>query len=115
MDINLINKSLLKIKSILIIRFLIKTDINYKVDVNLFIIGTINDFIWATTDEIINYLSDINNGSTSVHVSNLFIQNWDKNLNYSPKYEYCRNYVQVKWYSMFDDIIKIMYIRNNKR
>lgn len=24
------------------------------------------------------------------------------------QYEYCREYVQVKWYSLFDDIIKIM-------
>ena len=30
------------------------------------------------------------------------------------KYEFCRDYVQVKWYSLFDDFIKIMCIRENK-
>ena len=113
LDINQINENLKNIKSNLITRFLIKTDINYKVNVDLFITGTINDFIWATKDEVINYLSNNDCDSTSVHISNLFIQNWDKNLKYNPKYEYCRNYIQVKWYSMFDDVIKIMCKRNN--
>lgn len=113
LDINQINENLKSIKSNLITRFLIKTDINYKVNVDLFITGTINDFIWATKDEVINYLSNNDCDSTSVHISNLFIQNWDKNLKYNPKYEYCRNYIQVKWYSMFDDVIKIICKRNN--
>lgn len=111
MNINLINEELKNIKSNLIIRFLIKTDINYKVNVDLFITGNINDFIWATKDEVINYLLENDIYSSSIHVSNLFIQNWNKNLNYNPKYEYCRNYIQVKWYSMYDDIIKIMQLR----
>ena len=74
-SINQINENLKSIKSNLITRFLIKTDINYKVNVDLFITGTINDFIWATKDEVINYLSNNDCDSTSVHISNLFTYN----------------------------------------
>lgn len=111
MNINLINEQFKNIKSSLIIRFLTKTDINYKVNVDLFITGNINDFIWATKDEVINYLVENDIYSSGVHVSKLFIQNWNKNLKYNSKYEYCRNYIQVKWYSMYDDIIRIMQLR----
>ena len=31
-----------------------------------------------------------------------------------PLEEWCREYIQVKWYSIFDDIIYIMCNRNNK-
>ena len=43
-----------------------------------------------------------------IGISSLFIQNWDKNLKRNEKYEYCREYIQVKWYSLFDDFIGIM-------
>jgi len=112
-DIFIINQDLKKLKLSLISRFLIKTDINYKVNVDLFINGSVNDFIWATTEEVVNYLSNNDYDSMGVHISSLFLQNWNKNLKYNPKYEYCRNYIQVKWYSMFDDIIEIMCNRNN--
>ena len=55
-DIELINTELEKIKKDLLIRFLIKTDVNYKINVDAFIVGYTNDFIWATKDEVINYL-----------------------------------------------------------
>lgn len=106
-DVLAINKELEKIKDKLIIRSLIKTDVNYKVTVDAFILGETNDFLWATTEEIINYLQNISNKSNSVHISNLYIQSWNKNIKKNPKYEHCRNYIQIKWYSMFDDFIKI--------
>ena len=112
-DIVLINEELNKLKKLLIERFLIKTDINYKVTVDAFIEGTPEGFLWATKQEVINYLMNNDLVSSSVHVSSLFIQEWNKNLNYNLKYEFCRDYVQVKWYSLFDDFIKIMCIREN--
>lgn len=105
-NIDLLDKN---IAENLIRRFLICSDINYKVKVDAFICGTLNDFLWITKDEAVNYLlENANFESTGVHISKLFIQQWDKNLSYNPKYEYCREYIQVKWYSLFDDIIKIM-------
>ncbi len=112
-DIALINQELIKLKKLLIERFLIKVDINYKVTVDAFIDGTPEGFLWATKREVINYLMDTDSISQSIHLSNLFIQEWNKNLNYNPKYEFCRDYIQVKWYSLFDDFIKIMCIRKN--
>lgn len=111
-DIIEINKELEKIKNDLIRRFLIETDVNYKIKVDMFIIGNLEDFLWSTKEEVVHYLTNTSQESTGVHVSNLFIQNWNKNLKYNPRYEYCRNYVQIKWYSIFDDIIKIMILRN---
>lgn len=103
-----INEELKDIKEKLIRRFLIKADINYKVTVDAIIYGFVNDFLWATKQEIINYLRKKEIDSTGVHISSLFIQNWDKNLKRNEKYEYCREYIQVKWYSLFDDFIGIM-------
>lgn len=113
-DIALINRELNRLKKLLIERFLIKTNINYKVIVDAFIKGTPEGFLWATKQEVINYLMNSDLISSSIHISNLFIQEWNKNLNYNLKYEFCRDYVQVKWYSLFDDFIKIMCIRENK-
>lgn len=111
-DIILMNDEFEKIKKNLLIRFLIETDIKYKIKVDAFISGYINDFLWATTLEVLEYLSNTTLLSSGIHVSNLFIQNWNKNLKYNPKYEYCREYIQVKWYSISDDLIQIMYNRH---
>lgn len=111
-DIILINKGFERIKNHLIKRFLIVADTNYKIKVDAFISGYINDFLWATTEEIFAYLENTIEDSSGIHASNLFIQNWNKNLKYNDKYEYCRNYIQVKWYSMFDDLMKIMNLRD---
>lgn len=107
---NISNEMILKE---LLYRFLIRADVNYKVKVDAFIHGTVNDFVWCTTEEALNYLAANSIfESTGVHASKLFIQLWDKNIRYNPKYEWCREYIQVKWYSLFDDIIKIMCNRN---
>ncbi len=111
-NINKLNIVLNKYKSKLIKRFLVKTDINYKVEPNIFIHGFINDFIWVTADEVKSYLENEKNDSGSVHISKLYIQSWDKNIKRNPTYEYCREYIQVKWFSMYDDMISIMANRN---
>lgn len=107
-DIILLNRTLNMYKSFFIKRFLIDTYVDYKVKADLFIHGTLNDFVWATASEIQSYLETIKYDSNSVHSSKLFIQNWNKNLQRNNKYEHCRNYIQVKWYSIYDDIISIM-------
>ena len=45
--------------------------------------------------------------STGVHFVNLFCHPMTRNLNYNPKYEKKRFCVQIKWYSIFDDIMEI--------
>lgn len=114
-DIKDINKSLERIKYELLKRFLIETDINYKVKVDMFIVGYINDFFWITKHEVLEYLQKVDHESEGVHVSKLFIQNWNKNLKRNPKYEYCRSYIQVKWYSLLEDLMQILIMRKNNR
>ena len=101
-----------KLKNILIKRFLIETDIKYKVSVDAFIHGVPNDFLWVTSEEVLSFLENKNANSNSLHSSNLYIQSWNKNLIRNNKYEHCRDYIQVKWFNMFNDMIEIMSNRN---
>lgn len=93
-------------------RFLIDTYVNYKVKADIFIHGTLYDFIWVTSKEVESYLSSVEYNSKSVHSSKLFIQNWNKNICRNNKYEHCREYIQIKWFSMYDDMIYMMANRN---
>lgn len=107
-DIRELNEIFKSLKGKLIRRFLIETDINYRVRVDAFIHGTVNDFIWVTREEVQNFLENEEIESTSIHTGKLYIQTWDKNLVRNTKYEHCREYIQVKWFSMYDDMINIM-------
>lgn len=51
---------------------------------------------------------------TSLHISLLTLQPMTRNLNYNPKYEVCRSFVQVKWYNISDNIIEVMAFYRNK-
>ena len=82
------------------------------VPVDVFIHGSINDFFWVTSDEVLFYLTQSDANSNYLHVSNLYIQSWNKNLIRNNRYEHCREYIQVKWFSMYNDIINIMSNRN---
>ncbi len=103
------NKELI---SLCIDRFLVKADVNYGVTTSMILYGTPCDFMFVLIEDLKKYFLTVNLESSGVHVISFFIQLWNKNLNYNPKYEYCRNYVQVKWYSLFDDLMKI-YNENN--
>lgn len=107
-DIKKLNETFKKLNKKLIRRFLIETDIKYRVKADAFIHGTVNDFVWASAEEVQTFLENEKIESTSVHTGKLYIQCWDKNINRNLKYEKCREYIQVKWFSMYDDIINIM-------
>lgn len=71
------------------------------------IYGTPNDFLWINSSDITKVLkSNLNKESTTVHISSLYIQPMNRCINRNKKYEWCKDFVQVKWYSLFDDIIK---------
>lgn len=77
--------------------------------VDAIVYGSIDDFLWITKDEIYKLiLSKRNDYSTGVHFGPLFCQPWTRNLQFKQCDEYKRNYVQIKWYSLFDDIINVM-------
>ena len=57
-------------------------------------------------------MSQINLKSSGVHFGPLFCGPMTRNLNNNPKYESKRFCIQIKWYSLHDDIIKYLYKNN---
>ena len=97
-----------KILSSVCDRFLIRGLI-YNDRIDALVYGTPNDFIWIKRDDIYKII-DIkkNNNCSAPHFGQLICQPLNRCLNRNPKYEYARDYVQIKWYSLFDDIIEYM-------
>lgn len=80
--------------------------------VDAIIYGVVNDFMWITKEEIKSIILRQNNiVSSAVHFGPLFVQPLARCLNYNPIYEYGRYCVQIKWYNLADDIIKVMIKR----
>ena len=68
--------------------------------------GTPEDFVWMSKNNIIKVLmKNRNEYSTAIHFSNLVVQPLSRTLNENPKYSRARNYVQIKWYSLYDDAV----------
>lgn len=81
----------------------------YKVDAVVY--GKYNEFLYITTKDLYNIVSKKKYTSSSIHFAFMFCQPWSRILNYNEKTEEKRHFVQLKWYSLFDEIIKNM---NNK-
>lgn len=80
------------------------------------IYGEVNDFIFITKDDIVNTIvrkKDLY--SSTVHFGPLTVQPKNRCLNYNPIYEKDRFCVQIKWYSVFDDIIENQYLKLNNK
>ena len=104
------------IKTNLIIRFLFQGNDNQKYDCDAIIHGEPSNFIWATKDEILSYL--INTPSKLVgciYVSNLNIKCYNRNLSNNKTYTRFQNDIQVKWYTLIEDIKTISKIRNKPK
>ena len=81
---------------------------NSEYSIDAMICGTPNDFLWITKKDIKNYLLDNINYCSSPHFSELVCQPMARCINHNKKYERFREYVQIKWYSMFNNIIDQM-------
>lgn len=100
-----------KILNKAITRFITRGN-NSNYDISAIIYGEIDDFIWITREDIFNIiLLKKDDYSSAVHFGPLVCQPKNRCLNYNPKYENDRFCIQIKWYSLFDDIIFNM---NNK-
>lgn len=109
-DIDRINKVFNeeKILKEAINRFILKGN-NSDYQIDAIIAGEIDDFLWATRDDIEKIiLSKKNSYSTGVHFGPITCQPKNRCLNYNSKYEKDRFSVQLKWYSLHDDIIEMM-------
>ena len=113
-EIDEINKELNNIDLLkkAINRFVIQgNNSDFKIDALVY--GSVNDFLWISKDDIINILlKERDNYSTGIHFSNLFVQPKTRCLNYNPKFEKERYCIQIKWYSLFDDIMKNIYYKH---
>lgn len=89
---------------------------SYRIDGIIY--GTPNDFFWINKDDILKIIKKtINNYSSTVHIGCLYIQPMNRCINNNKKYMWCRDYVQIKWYSLFDNIIEYKnekYMKQNK-
>jgi hypothetical protein len=69
--------------------------------------GSINNGLWASSDEIIEYLINAINTASTIHFSNLTYQVWNRNLNHNPKTANRRHVMQFKWPSLTNDLMII--------
>lgn len=100
-----------KIVSDAIDRFVLKGN-NSEYPISAIILGEPNNFLWITKKDIIEILdSKRDKYCSSPHFSELVCQPMNRCINHNTKYEKYRRYVQIKWYSLFDNIIEQM---NNK-
>lgn len=80
---------------------------NYRIDALIY--GVPNDFLWISRNDIYKIISEKKNkDSTAIHFGQLTVQPKTRCLNYNSKYEKDRYCVQIKWYSLFDDIIEYL-------
>lgn len=85
-------------------------------EVDAIIYGVVEDFIWITKEEVYYIMrKHLKDNISSLHIALLTVQPMARNLNYNPKYEVCRNLVQVKWYNISDNIIEVMAFYRNRR
>jgi len=107
-----INKELNKesIKKELIKRILFKGEFFSIPQVDYIYYGNVEKGYWASKDSITNYLSSTYTFTSSIHISKLYYQSLHRNLKYDKYYEYKRYYVQFKWYSIKEDLKRIMKI-----
>ena len=89
-------------------RFILKGN-NGEYSISAIILGTPEDFIYIKQEDIIEILLlHAESYCTSPHFSDLVCQPMNRCINRNPKYEKFRNYIQIKWYRLFDDIIEQM-------
>ena len=85
-------------------RFIIKGLI-YNDCIDALVYGTPDDFLWIKKDDIYKIMAKrINDYCSSPHFGFLVIQPLNRCLNYNSNSEYARYKVQLKWYTLFDDI-----------
>lgn len=90
-------------------RFIIQGTQESSNKIDALIYGSPLDFLWIKVDDIYKYvLSKCNYKSSSIHFSCLTYQPLSRVLNFDKKSEYMRNWIQIKWYNLEDNIIEIM-------
>lgn len=69
--------------------------------------GNLNNGIWASRTQILNYMIKNNIFSNSIHISKIYYQSLQRNLSNKPQNEFRRYYVQFKWHSIENDLLNV--------
>jgi len=104
------------IKTNLILRFIFQGTEIQKYDCDAILYGTPEKFIWATKDEVLEYL--INYSEEKENVINfgaLNIKCYDRNLRNNLSRVSKQNEIQIKWYTLENDLINIKKIREEAK
>ncbi len=102
------------IKTNLIIRFIFQGSENQLYDCDAIIYGTPNNFLWASKDEILSYLINTPTKLTGcINISNLNIKCYNRNLKNDISNMTKENDIQVKWYTLEEDLTEITENRKN--
>ncbi len=107
------NKVYVKIN--LILRFIFQGTELQKYDCDAIIYGTPSKFLWATKNEVIEYL--VNYDTISIYqigLSALSIKCYDRNLKNNQSRINCIEDIQVKWYTFKKDLLYLTKIREAK-
>lgn len=82
---------------------------NSDVEIDAILYGSVNDFLWIKNEDIEKIImGQINMYSTGVHFGPLYCQPMTRCLNHNKNYENKRFCVQIKWYTIFKDILNYM-------
>lgn len=111
LSINIINNELNDSKLLreAVNRFIIQGTQYHLHKIDLLIYGTPEDFFFITPNEIHDYVQTKKDmKSSAIHFSCLTFQPLSRVINHNEKMEYMRNWIQIKWYNLEDNIIEIM-------
>lgn len=110
---NKINEYSVKIN--LILRFIFQGTEIQKYGCDAIILGTPNNFLWGIKDEILEYLVNYpKEESIFLKFSALNIKNYDRNLRNNVSRNSKEKHIQVKWYTIKEDLENIKKLRNYK-
>ena len=104
------------IKTNLIMRFLFQGSELQKYGCDAIIHGTHKNFIWATKEEILKFLTEYQapDKVNLINISKLYLKSYDRNLRNNLLRLDKQQQIQIKWLTIKEDITFLTRLRNTK-
>lgn len=106
------------IKTNLLLRFIFQGTEIHKYDCDAIILGTPVSFVWATKNEILEYLVNSGketNSKSSIPIGRLTLKSYDRNLRGNQNKTNCQDDIQIKWINIKQDLEYITKIREAQK